>query len=51
VHKRRSDSKGAELEDLWDLIDKDPGTSMRSITKEISISECTVRKMMKEDLC
>ncbi len=51
VHKSRSDSKGAELEDLWDLVDKDQGTSMRSITKEISISECRVRKMMKEDLC
>ncbi len=51
THKRRRDSKGAELADiLRDLVDKDPGRSMRSISKEIGVSECTVRKMMKKDL-
>jgi hypothetical protein len=45
IHKRRSNSKGAVLaEDLWDIIDRDPGRSMRSIAKEISVSECTVQK-------
>jgi hypothetical protein len=51
IHKRRSDSKGAVLaEDLRDLVERDPGRSMRSIANEIGVSECTVRKMMKEDL-
>jgi hypothetical protein len=50
THKRRRDSKGAELADnLRDLVEKDPSRSMRSVAKEIGISECSVRKMMNED--
>jgi hypothetical protein len=42
--------KGAVIlrEVCWDLVDRDPDRSMRSVAKEIGLSWLTIQKMMKE---
>ncbi len=49
-HRKRSDClDGRIVAALQDLADRDPGRSMRSMARELGISEATVRNKMKED--
>jgi hypothetical protein len=51
MYKRRRDYKGTALvEDLWELVTKDPGRSMRSMAQEMNVSRTTVHKIVLEDL-
>jgi inhibitor of nuclear factor kappa-B kinase subunit alpha len=38
------------LERLQALIDEDPGCSMRNMADKLDVSECTIRRAVKEDL-
>ncbi|KAG0728693.1 hypothetical protein GWK47_031947 [Chionoecetes opilio] len=51
-HSRRSDTiRNAELvTKLQTMIDEDPSQSMRSIARELHVSEGTVRKCVQEDI-
>ncbi len=50
-HKRRSDAMGDDVTGaLVDLIDEDPGRSMRSMAKELNISPTTVRRKVRGDI-
>ena len=49
--KRRSDAHDEVLVDnIQQLIDEDPGRSMRGISRELTISEFLVRKIVKQDI-
>ncbi len=51
THKKRSDSLGVDIvARLQELIDQDPSGSMRSLAKELNISEFVVRKKMAQDI-
>jgi DNA-binding Lrp family transcriptional regulator len=50
-HKRRSEALDDDIvATLQNLVDEDPGRSMRSLARELGISEKTVRKKMTEDI-
>jgi hypothetical protein len=51
IHKRCSDYKGTALvEDLQELVSRDPGRLIRSMGQEMNVSRTTVRKMVSVDL-
>jgi hypothetical protein len=50
-HRRRSDALDDNtVATLQQLVDRDPGRSMRSLARELGISEKTVRNKMKDDI-
>ncbi|QQP52144.1 Transposable element tcb2 transposase [Caligus rogercresseyi] len=49
--KRRSDAHDDDIVDnIQQIIDKDPGRSMRGIARELSVSDFLVRKIVKQDI-
>jgi hypothetical protein len=51
VHRRRSGTLDATIvAKLLALVDQDPGRSMRSLARELEISEFVVRKKMMQDI-
>lgn len=51
AHKRRSDRLDSEfVGKVQAIIDADPGRSMRSISRELNISEWSVRRIVDEDI-
>jgi hypothetical protein len=51
AHRRRSDAKGLMLADeICNIVEVDPGSSMRSIATEFGVAESTVRQIVQEDL-
>jgi hypothetical protein len=51
AHKKRSDSLGVDIvARLQELVDQDPSRSMRSLARELNISEFVVRKKMAQDI-
>jgi hypothetical protein len=51
AHRRRSNAKGLVLADkIRNIVEIDPGRSMRSIATEFGVGESTVRRIMQEDL-
>jgi transcription initiation factor TFIIIB Brf1 subunit/transcription initiation factor TFIIB len=52
IHKKRSDSLGVDIvARLQELVDQDPSRSIRSLARELDISEFVVRKKMAQDIC
>jgi len=50
-HQRRSDAKDGDfVKQVQDMIDEDPGRSMRSIARELEVSDSTIRRIVEEDL-
>ena len=47
-HRRRSDAHGDDL--VQELVNEDPGRSMRNIAEDLGISKTLVSKIVKEDL-
>jgi hypothetical protein len=51
VHRRRSDTLDASIvAKLQALVDQDPGRSLRSLARELEISEFVVRKKIIQDI-
>ncbi len=51
AHWRRSSAKGLVLaEEIRNIMEVDPGRSMRSIATEFGVTESTVRRIVQEDL-
>jgi hypothetical protein len=51
VHRRRSDTLDARIiAKLQAIIDQDPGRFMKSLARELDISEFAVRKKMMQDI-
>ncbi len=52
MHRSRSDACEARIvARLQDLVNQDPSRSMRSLAKELDISQFFVRKKMAQDIC
>jgi transposase len=50
-HRRRSDAKDNDfVEKVQEIIDEDPGRSMRSIARELQVSDSTIRRIVEEDI-
>jgi transposase len=48
--KRRSDCKLAVIaDDVYKIVKRDPGKSMRAIAKELNVDESTIRRTVKGD--
>jgi hypothetical protein len=51
THSRRSDAMDVTIvASLQELVDQDPGRSMRSLARELGISEASVRNKMAQDI-
>jgi hypothetical protein len=51
AHSRRSDAVDISIiTSLQDLINQDPGRSMRLLARELGISKASVRKIMVQDI-
>ncbi len=51
MHKRRSDACEASIvARLQDLVNQDPSRSMRSLARDLDISQFSVRKKMAQDI-
>ncbi len=51
THKKRSGSLGVDIvARLQELVDQDPSRSMRSLARELNISEFVVRKKMAQNI-
>ena len=51
-HKRRSDTLDDTIvADLQQLVDQDPGRLMRSMARELGLSNSTVQKKMALEIC
>ena len=51
AHKRRSDRKGEDFRaNVQELIDDDPGRSMRSIARELGVCDKTIRRIVEEEI-
>ena len=50
-HRRRSDAHSQEMVDrVQELINEDPGRSMRKIAEDLEVSEFLIRHIVKEDI-
>jgi hypothetical protein len=50
-HSRRSDAHSMDLvERVQELINEDPGRSMRKLAEDLEVSEYLIRKIVKEDI-
>ena len=51
-HKARSDRVRIShfLQQVQGIIDKDPSKSIRAISRDLQVSECTIRRIVHEDI-
>jgi transposase len=50
-HKRRSDARDVNFVQLvQEMISEDPGRSMRSMARELEVSDSTIRRVVEEDI-
>ncbi len=50
IHMKKSDSRGVDIVARLQELDQDPSRSMRSLARELDISEFVVRKKMAQDI-
>ena len=51
-HKPRSDTVRTPqfVHQVQDIIDQDPSKSIRAISRDLQVSECTLRRIVHEDI-